>query len=196
MLNYEVSKKGYEQFKKDLKTNNEAFHWFKSELDFLDSFKIKVDCETALQQIKTINSKYSTHLSFGKSELADESRELAAFIASKSFQSRIGTKDIDVAAALVIDLAKAAKTRGRFLLSFASKYCHHCYPNMFPIYDSINAIYLKENYSYKDKKDYGEYIDAYSRFCQKIDVNLVTVSNRYEGFYVDKFINNIDKNTK
>lgn len=196
MLNYEVSKKGYEQFKMELQTNKEAYPWFKSELDFLDSFKIKVDCETALQQIKTINSKYSTHLSFGKSRLPDEGRELATFIASKSFQSRVETKDIDVAAALVIDLAKAAKTRGRFLLSFASKYCHHCYPNMFPIYDSINAIYLKDHYSYKDKKDYGEYIDAYSRFCEKIGVNLVTACDHYEGFYVDKFINNIDKNTK
>lgn len=80
-------------------------------------------------------------LSFGKSSAPDEGSEFADFIVSERFQSRITTIDKDVAAALVTDLAKAAKTRGRFQLSFASKYCYHCNPNMFPIYDSVNADY-------------------------------------------------------
>ena len=196
MLNYEVNNKGYEQFKKDLRNNEKAFPWFKGELEFQDNFKVNVDHETALQQIITINSKYSTHLSFGKSSAPDEGGELADFIVSESFQSRIKTTDKDVAAALVIDLAKAAKTRGRFLLSFASKYCHHCNPNMFPIYDRVNADYLEEHFSYKDDKDYRKYIDAYARFCGKIGVYLETVDDKQEGFYVDKFINNIDKDAE
>lgn len=193
MLNYEVNNKGYEQFKKDLCKNEKAFSWFKSELEFQDNFKVNVDHETALQQIITINSKYSTHLSFGKSSAPDEGSELADFIVSNSFQSRITTTDKDVAAALITDLAKAAKTRGRFLLSFASKYCHHCNPNMFPIYDSVNAIYLKEHYSYSDNHDYREYIDAYNLFCHSIGVDLQKASDKQEGFWVDKFINNIEK---
>ncbi len=196
MLNYEVSKKGYDQFREDLKTNKEAFPWFEGEKKFLESFKAIVDRETALQQIKTIHTKYSTHLSFGKSSAPDEGGELADFIVIESFQSRIKTTDKDVAAALVIDLAKAAKTRGRFLLSFASKYCHHCNPNMFPIYDRVNADYLEEHFSYKDDKDYRKYIDAYARFCGKIGVGLETADDKKEGFYVDKFINNIDKDAK
>lgn len=99
-------------------------------------------------------------------------------------------------ASLVTDFARAAKTRGRFQLSFASKYCHHCNPNMFPIYDSVNAEYLKRHYSYADEKDYGKYIEAYSLFCANIGVNLSTAKNPYEGFYVDKFINNIEKDIK
>lgn len=196
MLNYEVSKAGYEEFKKDLKADKKAFPWFRSELEFQDGFKVNVDRETALQQIITINSKYSTHLSFGKSSAPDEGGEFADFIVSKSFQDRIATKDKDIAAALVIDLAKAAKTRGRFQLSFASKYCHHCNPNMFPIYDRVNAEYLEEHFSYKDDKDYRKYIDAYACFCGKIGVDLEAADDKQEGFYVDKFINNIDKNTK
>lgn len=193
MLNYEVSKKGYEQFREDLKNNKEAFPWFEGEKKFLESFKAIVDRETALQQVITINSKYSTHLSFGKSSAPDEGDEFADFIVSESFQSRITTTEKDVAAALVTDLAKAAKTRGRFQLSFASKYCHHCNPNMFPIYDSVNADYLKEHFSYNGNKDYRSYIDAYARFCSKIGVNLENADDKQEGFYVDKFINNIEK---
>ena len=60
MLNYEVNNKGYEQFKKDLRNNEKAFPWFKGELEFQDNFKVNVDHETALQQIITINSKYSS----------------------------------------------------------------------------------------------------------------------------------------
>ena len=56
-------------------------------------------------------------LSFGNSNAPDEGGELADFITSDRFQKEIKTKDKDVAAALVTDLAKAAKTRGRFLLS-------------------------------------------------------------------------------
>jgi len=117
MLNYEISKNGYEQFKKDLQINQEAFPWFADEKTFLDNFRISADRDIVLQQIKTINSKYSTHLSFGNSNAPDEGGELADFITSDRFQKEIKTKDKDVAAALVTDLAKAAKTRGRFLLS-------------------------------------------------------------------------------
>ena len=193
MLNYEVNKAGYEKFKRDLLSNEEAFPWFKSELEFQESFHVKVNRETALQQIIKINSKYSTHLSFGKSDAPDEGGELAEFIVSKDFQDRIKTKDKDVAAALVIDLAKAAKKRGHFQLSFASKYCHHCNPNMFPIYDSVNAKYLAGHYSYKGQRDYRQYMDAYALFCDSIGVKLETADDKKEGFYVDKFINNIEK---
>lgn len=196
MLNYEVNEMGYKKFKEDLNSDEKAFPWFKSELEFQESFKIKVDRETALQQIKTTNSKYSTHLSFGKSAAPDEGSELADFISSEKFQSRITTTDKDVAAALVIDLAKAATSRERFLLSFASKYCHHCNPNMFPIYDSVNADYLKNHYAYKGQKDYRQYMDSYALFCKSIGVNLETTDDSQEGFYVDKFINNIDKDSK
>ena len=67
---------------------------------------------------------------------------------------------------------------------------------MFPIYDSANADYLKNHFSYKNDKDYRDYIDAYARFCSKIGVDLENTSDKQEGFYVDKFINNIDKNVK
>lgn len=97
MLNYEVSEKGYEQFKKDLQTNKEAFPWFESELKFQESFQIKADREITL---------------------------------------------------------------------------------------------------HKNDKDYRDYIDAYARFCSKIGVDLENTSDKQEGFYVDKFINNIDKNVK
>ena len=192
MLMYKVTPEGYGQFKKDLQTNKEAYPWFESEKDFLDSFKADADREVALQQIKTLNSKYHTHLSFGGSEKADESSEFADFIISERFRKDIKTTDKNVAAALVTDFAKAAKTRGLFQLSFASKYCHHCNPNMFPIFDSVNEKYLRKYHSYSGYRDYRRYIDAYARFCKKIGVQLEKASKK-EGFYVDKFINNIEK---
>lgn len=197
MLNYEVNNEGYEQFKKDLNSNDKDFFWFKSELEFLENFvKENVNREIALQQVIILNKKYKTRLSLGKSKLSDESGELTEFIVSDSFKNRINTKDTNVAISLINDFRKAAKARGRDLLSFASKYCHHCNPNMFPIYDSENVEYLKNHYSYKDKKDYSEYIDVYNLFCKSIGVDLENAVDNKEGFYVDKFINNLEKSDK
>lgn len=194
MKKYSATSKDFELFKKELTENSAENPWIVKEQDLLKEFKVKVDRETALQQIIKINSKYSTHLSFGKSNAPDESGELADFIVSESFQKRIMTKSKDVAAELVTELAHAAKTGGRYLLSFASKYCHHCNPNMYPIFDDVNLEYLKKHYSYTGEKDYRKYMDAYSLFCEDIGVDLSKTKDKTEGFWVDKFINNIEKN--
>ncbi|MBR4201245.1 MAG: hypothetical protein IKQ91_08235 [Oscillospiraceae bacterium] len=200
MLHYEVSPKGYEQFKaflqKELHSDSKEYKWIRDEWALLLEFKANADRDTAIRQIMTINNRYSTHLSYGKSNAGDERIDFADFIISKRFREDVTTTDKTAAAALVIDFAKAAKSRGRFQLSFASKYCFHCVPNMFPIYDKENLDYLTAHYSYKDKKDYREYIDAYAHFCRDIGVDLSSASDPYEGFWVDKFINNIEKGTR
>ncbi|MDE5768888.1 MAG: hypothetical protein K2H29_04600 [Oscillospiraceae bacterium] len=183
----------FELFKKEVMDNNAKNPWIISELELLHKFEVEVNHETALHQVIELNKKYGTRLSRGQSKLPDECDELANYIASDSFQNRIKTTDKDVAASLVMDLAKAAKTRGRFLLSFASKYCHHCNPNMYPIFDSVNENYLKEHHSYSGKRDYRKYMDAYSLFCKDIEVDLESATDKEIGFWVDKFINNIEK---
>lgn len=193
MRKYTATNQDYELFKKDLMDNSAKNPWIVAELELLDKFEVEVNRETALKQIIMINSKYSTHLSFGLSTKPDESGELADFIISDSFQSRIMTKDKDIAAKIVVELSRAAKTYGRDLLSFASKYCHHCNPNMYPIFDSVNERYLKDHYSYSGKRDYRKYMDAYSLFCKDIGVDLDSTTDKEKGFWVDKFINNIEK---
>lgn len=200
MFHYEVSPKGYEQFKaflqKELHSDSKEYKWIRDEWALLLEFKADADRDTALRQIMTINNRYSTHLSFGKSKAPDEGGEFADFLVSKRFREDVTTTNKAVAAALVIDFAKAAKSRRRFQLSFASKYCFHCAPNMFPIYDSENANYLTAHYSYSGKKDYSAYLAAYTRFCRDIGVDLSSASDPYEGFWVDKFINNIEKGSR
>ena len=194
MRKYMATNSDYEQFKEDLKNNREGEEWFSSEYAFYKNFKVEADRETALTQVVELNKKYSVRLSRGLSKQPDECGELADFIASNSFKARIMTTDKDIAAALVIDLAKAAKTRGRYLLSFASKYCHHCNPTMYPIFDSINEKYIKDHYSYICKRDYRKYMEAYFLFCNDIGVkDLCNAKDTDEGFFVDKFINNIEK---
>jgi hypothetical protein len=196
MKENKATNQDYENYKKKLQENIEITPWIKSELEFFKSFKVNVDYATALQQVITLNNKYRTHLSLGLSSEPDESSELANFIVSDSFQSRILSTNKEVVISLVIDLANAAKSRGRFNLSFASKYCHHCNPNMYPIYDSENVKYLCNHYSYDDKKDYNQFYDSYSKFCKDIGIDLEKASDKAEGFWIDKFINNIEKNSK
>ena len=193
MRKYSATNRDYTLFKQELNNNHEKYPWIKGELELLESFVVKADRETALQQVIMINKKYSTHLSFGKSKMPDESEVLSDFIISDSFLTRIDTKDVKVAVALVNDFREAAQKRGRDLLSFVSKYCHHCNPNMFPIYDSINVKYLKDHYSYTDERDYEKYVESYLLFCKSIDVDLEHTTDKAEGFWVDKFINNIEK---
>lgn len=187
MRNFKATNEDYNTFKKDLWEKRNENPWIVSELDFLNEFKVQVDRETALHQVRKLNSKYSTHLSHAEME------EFADYIASNEFQSKITTRDINVAIELVSNLSIAAKIRGRNNLSFASKYCHHCFPNMYPIFDSINAKYLKDHYSYKDRRDYQDYYAYYTLFCKDIGIDLENTSDKEEGFWIDKFINNIEK---
>ena len=195
MNNRKVSSIDYERYKKKKMEESMESSWVRTELDMLREFKVITDREEVFLQIIQLNKLYKTRLSRGHSKAPDECGELADYIASEAFQSRVMTEDKVIAISLVVDLARAAKTRGRFLLSFASKYCHHCNPNMFPIYDSVNVDYLKKHYSYIDKRDYKEYMDVYSLFCRDIDVDL-SCADSEEGFFVDKFINNLQKQDK
>ena len=192
LKNNTPTKEDYTRYKEDLqeKAKSDKKCWVCGELEFLREFKVEGDYNTVLQQVKRLNSLYKTRLS------NDECKKLADFIYySDIFHSRILTNDRDVAASLVMELA-AKEISGRSNLSFASKYCHHCNPNMYPIFDSVNEQYLKDHYSYKGKRDYRKYIDVYALFCQDIGVNLSIAEDKEEGFWVDKFINQIDKNAK
>ena len=189
--NNKPTKEDYARYKEELqeKEKNDKKFWVRGELEFLREFKVEGDYNTVLQQVKRLNSLYKTRLS------NDECKKMADFISySDIFRDRILTNDRDVAASLVMELAEAAKEiRGRSNLSFASKYCHHCNPNIFPIFDSLNVLYLKSHYSFTSKGDYRKYMDTYALFCQDIGVDLSNAEDKEEGFWVDKFINNLDK---
>ncbi len=187
--NNTVTKEDYACYKEDLqeeaKSNKNC--WVCGELDFLRGFKVNSDYDTVLQQVKRLNSLYKTRLS------NDECKKMADFISySDIFRDRILTNDRDVAASLVMELA-AKEISGRSNLSFASKYCHHCNPNMYPIFDSVNEEYLKDHYSYSGKRDYRKFMETYALFCKDIGVDLSSAEDKEEGFWVDKFINNLDK---
>ena len=67
---------------------------------------------------------------------------------------------------------------------------------IYPIDDSENANYLTAHYSYSGTKDYSAYLAAYARFCRDIGVDLSIASDPHEGFWGDKFINNIEKGSR
>lgn len=74
-------------------------------------------------------------------------------------------------------------------LSFASKYCHHCRPNKFPIYDSVNVWAFTVLMGYKDQRDYSEFVKCFKVFCSEV-INRVALDED-EGFYIDKYIQSI-----
>lgn len=139
-------------------------------------------------RVKNINSIYSTRL------LKQAIVEIANYIINPAndFDKSLecGYRAIE---ALRREAHSVKKGKDKMIpvdyLSFASKYCHHCRPNVFPIYDSVNVRVFTVLMGYNDHRDYSEFVKCFKVFCSDV-INRVTLDED-EGFYIDKYIQSI-----
>lgn len=144
------------------------------------------DYDTVLERVEWINANYSTRMPEG------DRKVIANYISGRS--------DFDAALdedgySLVDDLRKCGTSKKHF--SFATKYCHHCRPNKYPIYDALNMRVLAIYYGYRDKynQEPDSKLISYREYCSCHDLFRSDFVNRKpadyaddEGFYIDKFI--------
>ena len=173
----------YEKFQRTVKKH--VVKSIKEEREFLEEFQSK----TIEERVRGINTKYSTRLS------NKEIEEIVDFISKPDteFDNRI-SDGVDYR--ILEELAKAATARDRFNLSFASKYCHHCRPNKFPVFDVLNMNVMKIFCGFKpigtryELKDYVNYVECYDMFCYQFIENYEKrkKQNKDDSFYIDKYI--------
>lgn len=180
---------GYSDFRKAIE--KETIIIPKREISLFEDFKNKPrNSEQSIvdSRVRSINSTYSTRLP--KQAIA----EITNYIINpvNHFDELLGFGYGAIEAlrreAHSLKKGKDKKTPVDYL-SFASKYCHHCRPNIFPIYDSVNVWVLTVLMGYKDKRDYNEFVKCFKVFCGEV-INRV-VLDEDEGFYIDKYIQSI-----
>ena len=178
----EVTAENYQEFRK----NPLIKVIWKKEIDLLDRFEKELtpfkewNKEKVEKVVREINAAYSTRLS------NVEIDKLSSFICRPSFREEKS-------------VAILQRVTQRDLLSFASKFCYHCWPTECPIFDSVNeSVLIKKGYL-KEKlkkesdgyRNYQTFRVAYSEFFKKC--NPQESKEKYEPFLVDKYIQCIGK---
>lgn len=148
-------------------------------------------------RVKKLSSLYRTRVP------ENEQKQLIDIIKNPEFDERLETdKDGSYEAVLSllgVNREKEGKPPTEVNhLSFATKYCHHCKPNMYPIYDAVNKEVLmtlsdcKEISRAKGYMKYLSYAECYKAVCRDYIIDLDKDNpDRDEGFYVDKYIQSI-----
>ena len=181
-----IPKEGdYDAFRKNyLEANNDGERVFLQE--FLDN-PGNTDKTTVEYRVRKLNSKYSTRLS---------TREIGAvvkLIVAPEFDEKLyNDRGNGYATISYLRILASERTKNGTIdaYSFATKYCHHCNPNHYPIYDSVNARVMTVYYGYQDTRDYEKFVECYRAFCMKLIPNIegLKCQNDDAGFYVDKYI--------
>ena len=176
---YTPSAEGYKLFRENLKKADPD--WLKKELALLKDFSDtpeNTNKDIVSYRVRKLNSAYSTRIS------NVELDEIEKIILQPGFDEKLddGYEAVEKLRR-VPSQRQSAPTRD--YLSFATKYCHHCLPDKFPIYDSVNVRVLSDYSGYKDKRNYTEYVECFKQFCLAIRCSELKAN---EGFYVDKYI--------
>ena len=187
MPNYELyipSVEGYQIFLTNLE--KDMPDWLTREAQLLKEFSNtpgNTDEKIVKHRVREVNRRYSTRVSH---KVLDE---MVSFIVHSDFDRKLDSNDYK----LVDELRRAhtrSKKSGRVdYLSFASKYCHHCRPNRYPIYDSVNVCVFEVFLGYKDRRDYGDYVECFKALCSSLKLK------EFDGFYLDKYIQAIGSPT-
>jgi len=184
---YIPSADGYQAFLDRLKKEKPT--GLKREEKFLNDFLNKpgnIDGETVKNRIEKLNNYYSTRLS------KPTQSEIAEFILQSDFDERLDRDDYGLVDELRYAHNKIKKDGKKYdYFSFASKYCHHCRPDKYPIYDSVNVRVFNVLFGYTDNRKYGEYVACFKKFCSILGYNEL---KHNEGFYIDKHIQAIGGN--
>lgn len=126
-------------------------------------FPLNVDMNDILLKCSCLNDFYSTNI-FSVFSVAKNIFEL-------NIDDRLKMGDVS----LVSDIAAVnISGKEKTFYSFATKYCSHHYPEMFPIYDSyVDKVlwYFQQEYNFgefkrKDLKHYPPFKDILSKFSQ------------------------------
>lgn len=174
------------------KPSIESVHYYLDKWDSLPDYKAQenaldrlfedlcpsnTDIRDILIKCSTLNDFYSTNIF--------KIFNVAQHYFSKDIDRRLDAKDLQ----LVNELAKIKiDGKERLFYSFATKYCSHHRPSIYPIYDSYVAKVLKY---YRDNDHFDDYLDDdlkdYPKFYRVI--------HSFKSFYkLEQFdIKNIDK---
>ena len=160
---------------------------------FIDT-PINTDPVLVKARVQWLSAYYSTRIS--KKGIDSEQDKIVKIITMPGFDAKLDQKSHRLVDELVYDMEKSGTKRH---FSFASKYCHHCRPNIYPIYDRLNMCVMNIFCGYKfDSKDYEGFVKCYKMFynefiegyCQKNELDA------YEGLYIDKYIQAIGSDSE
>lgn len=173
------SQEGFDKFRKILESND---FLFEDEKKFLDDF-LKIPIK---ERVRKLNAIYRTRISLVVLE------EIASFISSElNFNDRLESADYSVVHEIMCGHNKKREDETPVeYFSFATKYCYHCHPDKYPIYDSVNMNVMKIYYGYEFKRrdssnNYEEYVECFNAFCGFLGYSKL---ERRDGFYIDKYI--------
>ena len=177
---YTPSAEGYCLFRKNLKSTNPD--WLKKEEKFLEEFldnPANTNEAIVAQRVKTLNAFYHTII------FAVEQSEITKIILQPGFDAELDSDGYESVEKIrhVPNTKKGKEYRD--CLSFATKYCHHCRPDKYPIFDSVNVNVLTVCMGYQDSRNYTEYVECFKKFCSAIGCDELKDG---EGFYIDKYI--------
>jgi hypothetical protein len=147
---------------------------------FINVYPNNTNIDEVLIKVSSLNDFYSTHLY--------SSYKMAKHITELDIDKRLQDEDFS----LVEDIAKVINKNDKQIkyYSFASKYCSHHKPLVYPIYDSfVDEVlwhYIKENkdsiFKKEDLKNYDKFKDILLNF--KSSYNL----NNYSLKEIDKYL--------
>lgn len=180
---YVPSYKGFSIFINNLKKHPEKLSM--KETDLLDRFVSKpenTDVEEVEHKVRRVNALYSTRM--WEADIMCAVRK----IVNMRFDNELKQNGYSLVDKLrYIDNERPNKTSNSVTridhYSFATKYCHHCNPDKYPIYDRVNMNVLTVYLGYKDRRIYDEYIECYFAFC-----TMAGLDHKKHGFLIDKYI--------
>ena len=184
---YVPSPEGYQVFLDNLKKHNHA--WLEREKALLSEFsssRENTDEKVVRARAKKLNSSYGTRIP------EVELNEIVERILRQGFDEKLDRGSLELINELMRVPSGRTKSKTIDHFSFATKYCHHCRPDVYPIYDSVNARVLSVYFGYKGDRDYVEYIECFKSFCSCIGLEYAKLQGG-EGFYIDKYIQAIGR---
>lgn len=142
---------------------------------FLTTYPNNVDINDILIKVASLNDFYSTNIL--------SPFKMAKHILELNIDSRLSTGDLS----LVNDIATLEVRPGKIvqMYSFASKYCSHHYPDIYPIYDSYVEYILKyfkskdafSTFKNSDLKNFSEFKKVIIQFQEYYKIEEFSVKN-------------------
>jgi hypothetical protein len=147
---------------------------------FLETYPLNDDIDNVLIKVCSLNDFYSTNIFFPF--------KVAKHIVSLDIDRRLDKNDLE----LVNDIAKVRIKRNKKInfYSFATKYCSHHKPTIFPIYDNyvekLLMYFKKKDKFYKFTKKDLKYYPIYKNIL--VEFQQFYSLKRYNLKEIDKYL--------
>ena len=195
---YIPTRDSYKNFREAIKeADQEHMHILKGERDFLDEFIKNPQCkdeEQVKKWVTKLSADYGTRIPHEEQKIFVSRITGIASDIDYDFHEMLDSCNFafvdDFCRVHCSDKRKNPPKSGFVRhFSFATKYCHHCSPNKYPIYDSLNVRVLSVYCGYgANGKDYQSYVECYNRFYEALIQDENGIEEKDKGFYVDKYI--------